>query len=245
MMGVVKPTDVKPDEIVIVGMRLYRLLAAPVATMAVRWGISANAVTSMSLAAGAGAGLALRADNLVLGAALLEAMVLLDFADGMVARRTGSTSSLGFVYDFVGDRVKIGWLLLCMATAVGVPRFYVVAALACMCLILADTLSIFFVPIETMRVVSAGGPIEIARWRRAIVGNLIRFDMHIVGLLGFVLLLGAASVEAVLSVLALSLALNLGRVCYSRLQVDLRARRVKVSRNRGVWRRVMSRLGAG
>jgi CDP-diacylglycerol--glycerol-3-phosphate 3-phosphatidyltransferase len=76
----------------------------PLARVCVAAGVSANAVSWMSLGLAAAAGAALGLGRYGVGAALSAASSLCDGLDGMVARETGSASEAGEVLDAVVDR---------------------------------------------------------------------------------------------------------------------------------------------
>ena len=77
-----------------------------------RTGISANALTYLSLAVAALAGLAAASGSLVTAALLVVANGALDLFDGVVARATGTTSRWGALLDSTVDRLSDGLPLL-------------------------------------------------------------------------------------------------------------------------------------
>lgn len=120
---------------------LNRALSCGLIPWFVRWGVSANQVTTVSLIAGLAAGLFLlqgRPFAFALGAILFILANLLDECDGGVARATGKASGLGSWFDTAtGCLVHIvfffslgvgltrqtgssGWAVLGSATALGV-----------------------------------------------------------------------------------------------------------------------------
>jgi CDP-diacylglycerol--glycerol-3-phosphate 3-phosphatidyltransferase len=77
---------------------------APLGRACVRLGVSANAITALSLTLGAAAGIAIGVEHFGL-AGLLGALSLLgDALDGMVARANGTASDAGEVLDAAVDR---------------------------------------------------------------------------------------------------------------------------------------------
>lgn len=76
----------------------------PVARAAERAGICANTITAVSLALGAAAGVALAFGHLGVAAVATVASSLGDVLDGMIARRTGTTSKSGAIFDAAADR---------------------------------------------------------------------------------------------------------------------------------------------
>ncbi len=77
-----------------------------------RTGISANAITYLSLGVAALAGLAAASGSLVVAALLVIASGALDLFDGVVARATGTTSRWGALLDSTVDRLSDGLPLL-------------------------------------------------------------------------------------------------------------------------------------
>ncbi len=78
----------------------------PLARACVRAGVSADAVTAISLALGAAAGVAISLGHLGLGGALASASSLGDALDGLVARATGRATRRGGVFDAAVDRYE-------------------------------------------------------------------------------------------------------------------------------------------
>jgi phosphatidylglycerophosphate synthase len=76
----------------------------PVVRQLVAQGVTANAVTTASLALGLGAGVALGFGHFGIGAALAAVSALCDALDGYVARETRSTSTAGELFDAAADR---------------------------------------------------------------------------------------------------------------------------------------------
>ena len=77
---------------------------APIARGLVRIGVSANAVTAMSLVLGATAGLEVAAGHLGLAAVLSAVSALCDAVDGFVARESRTQSEAGELFDATVDR---------------------------------------------------------------------------------------------------------------------------------------------
>ena len=100
----------------------HRRLSAPVTRWAVAAGISANAVTIASIVVGLAAAVAVAVDGLataVLGVALYVVAVVLDHADGEIARVGFSESRLGELLDICGDTAVHTALVLAMGVAAG------------------------------------------------------------------------------------------------------------------------------
>jgi CDP-diacylglycerol---glycerol-3-phosphate 3-phosphatidyltransferase len=77
---------------------------SPLAKMCVRANISADGITSASLALGAAAGVALALGHLGVGGVLATASALGDVLDGFVARATGRANPRGGLFDAAVDR---------------------------------------------------------------------------------------------------------------------------------------------
>lgn len=88
---------------------VVRKLSKPLTGLAIRWGLSPNAITVMSFVIGLLAAASFAAGNrwfLVLGAVLLQLSLVIDCVDGEVARATRRFSTLGAWLDASTDRVK-------------------------------------------------------------------------------------------------------------------------------------------
>ncbi len=99
---------------------LHRRLSRPLSAGAVRIGISPNAVTIASLLVGLGAAWSVARGSVGgawLGLALYLAAVVLDHADGEVARATGTASQLGHWLDIGTDAAVHGTLVVALGLA--------------------------------------------------------------------------------------------------------------------------------
>ncbi len=108
-------------------------LLQPIEKMLVASHVSPNVITGLSLAACAGAGVAIAFGNLATGAWLYIAGGVLDLLDGRLARATGRQTQAGALFDSVADRWAElafftgfawylrdgGWLLAVMGAAGG------------------------------------------------------------------------------------------------------------------------------
>jgi phosphatidylglycerophosphate synthase len=100
----------------------HRRLSQPVSRLAIRIGMSPNQVTLASLAAGLGGAWALAggsAGAAALGLGLYLVAVVLDHADGEVARLTGTMSRVGHWLDIACDTAVHATLVLAMGVAAG------------------------------------------------------------------------------------------------------------------------------
>jgi CDP-diacylglycerol--glycerol-3-phosphate 3-phosphatidyltransferase len=77
-----------------------------VATALIALGVSANVITSLCIALGAGAGVLLAFGQFGFAAAAMVVASLGDAVDGLVARRSGSVSVAGALLDASGDRYQ-------------------------------------------------------------------------------------------------------------------------------------------
>jgi CDP-diacylglycerol--glycerol-3-phosphate 3-phosphatidyltransferase len=82
---------------------LYAVIV-PVGRACTRVGLTANAITGLSVVLALGAGAAFAADHLGLGSLLAVIALGTDAVDGFVARSTGSASDAGEVLDAAADR---------------------------------------------------------------------------------------------------------------------------------------------
>lgn len=90
----------------------------PLKNVCVRLGLSANAVTALSLALGAAAGVALAMGHFGICAALAGTAAIGDAIDGLIARESGRASTAGAIFDAVTDRYTefffLGGLAICV-----------------------------------------------------------------------------------------------------------------------------------
>lgn len=85
-------------------MELAHFSLEPLGRAAVALGLSANAITFLSLLLGLGAGVALAMGHFGIGCGLSTVSALLDTLDGMVARLTKTSSDAGETFDAAVDR---------------------------------------------------------------------------------------------------------------------------------------------
>jgi len=93
---------VVPDAVVAAVFRILDQVAGGLVAL----GISANTITSLCIALGAGAGVLLAFDQFALASVLMVVASLGDAIDGLVARRSGSASVGGALLDASGDRYQ-------------------------------------------------------------------------------------------------------------------------------------------
>jgi phosphatidylglycerophosphate synthase len=99
-----KPLEVEEP----VDVWIHRPLAHVVARACFPLGISPNAITLLSIVAGVAAGVALVWDRVLVGGVLLFASVVLDCADGQLARMRGTSSAFGRMLDGTADLITTG-----------------------------------------------------------------------------------------------------------------------------------------
>jgi hypothetical protein len=98
---------------------LHRRLSRPVSALAVAWGVTPNLVTLTSLVVGALAAASLwqaTAAGAVAGLVLYLGAVVIDHADGEVARLTGTQSTLGHWLDIGVDTAVHAMVVLAMGS---------------------------------------------------------------------------------------------------------------------------------
>src|SRR5262245_25754648 len=145
-------------------MVLHRRLSRPLSAGAVRAGIAPNSVTVAGLVVGVGAAWSVAGRTVTgawLGLALYLASVVLDHADGEVARATGATSRLGHWLDLGTDAAVHAALVTALglaATPSGAWWGLVVGAIGALGVVACGLVASLW-PLE---VTAGGSPVE--RW---------------------------------------------------------------------------------
>ena len=121
-----RPSAVLPDAAVGTALRVLDRVAAGVVAL----GVSANTVTSICIAVGAGAGVLLAFDQFALATVAMVTASLGDAVDGLVARRSGTASVGGALLDASGDRYQEFFFLGGLAVFFRESPFALVATLA-------------------------------------------------------------------------------------------------------------------
>jgi CDP-diacylglycerol--glycerol-3-phosphate 3-phosphatidyltransferase len=121
-----RSSAVLPDAVCGAALRVLDQVAAGVVAL----GISANTVTSLCIALGAGAGVLLAFDQFALATVLMVIASLGDAVDGLVARRSGTASVGGALLDASGDRYQEFFFLGGLAVFFRESPFALVATLA-------------------------------------------------------------------------------------------------------------------
>jgi phosphatidylglycerophosphate synthase len=99
---------------------INRPLAGPLVRLFVKWGISPNVVTGMSLTASLSAAVCFLTPGYgmaLLGALLFQLAAVLDCCDGDVARSTGTTSKFGERLDLLSDNLSYAAVFLTLGWA--------------------------------------------------------------------------------------------------------------------------------
>ena len=121
-----RTSAVLPDAACAAALRILDQVAGGLVAL----GISANTVTSLCIALGAGAGVLLAFDQFALATVLMVVASLGDAVDGLVARRSGSASVGGALLDASGDRYQEFFFLVGLAVFFRESPLALVATLA-------------------------------------------------------------------------------------------------------------------
>jgi len=108
---------------------LYEQTTIPLGRLCLRLGLTANALTLISLLIGGLAGYAIARGRFVTGVALILLMGLADVLDGATARASGTASAYGTVLDHVADRYAEFMILLGVMLSGAVAPAWVIIAL--------------------------------------------------------------------------------------------------------------------
>lgn len=98
----------------------------------IKLNVSANQTTVVALFAGISAAVSVYFGYYIIGVILLWISGLLDVLDGTIARKTGSTSSIGTLMDILFDRIiEIGMLLVLtfMDKSLAIPVVFVLSSI--------------------------------------------------------------------------------------------------------------------
>ncbi len=91
---------------------ILRSLSVPFISVALYLKIQPNVVTTISILLGCGAAMFYWLGLLELFLIAWTISVILDYADGTVARKSGQESHFGYLYDMFGDRLKLVSLIM-------------------------------------------------------------------------------------------------------------------------------------
>lgn len=164
---------------------LHRRLARPVTRAAVRLGITPNQLTTLSLLLGLGAAYGVRTgsvEHAAAGLVLYAGAVVIDHADGQVARLTGTESTFGEWFDVVADTVVHAALVVAMGVSAAEASGRGVAPLG----LVAAAGVVLSAAVEKLLSPPEGG------WLRRLLGRLGNRDGFYAAFVAFVVLLATA-----------------------------------------------------
>lgn len=151
---------------------LLRICSAPVVIFCVHLKIHPNAVTTLSLILGCLGALFFYAGDVTAFVWSWSIAVILDYADGIIARKAGKESRFGYLFDMLSDRVKLVALLLAWAAVLNDMLSILMAAMAIGLLLLSEVAAHLLVPRSGAR---GDQQISISA---AVTNVFARFDMH-------------------------------------------------------------------
>ena len=109
---------------------MLRMLSVPVVILCLRLRIHPNLITCLSLALGCAGAYLYFLGAMVSYLAAWSISVILDYADGTVARKSGKESHVGYLFDMLGDRVKLVALISSWCVVIGSMPAIVLAAVS-------------------------------------------------------------------------------------------------------------------
>jgi len=188
-----------------------RLLAKPVVLICLRNCISPNVVTLVSLILGITSALLYLIGAKFAFIILWSLSVILDYADGVIARKSGRQSHFGYLFDMISDRIKLTVLVVTWSFVIGEPFSYIIsiAILSLLCII--ELITHIF--IKQAKIAVNSDKYQTIGFRRV----FLTFDMHTFFVYGFGILLAGGFSVFVNAWLILVLALVLFRECSDRL----------------------------
>lgn len=89
-----------------------RMFALPVVMFGIRTKLRPNIVTGISLALGCSGAFFYYLDAKLAFVVAWSVSVILDYADGPIARMSGKESHFGYLFDMLGDRIKLTSLVI-------------------------------------------------------------------------------------------------------------------------------------
>jgi phosphatidylglycerophosphate synthase len=118
-----------PDQNIIIWL-LY-LSAFPFTRIALYFRISPNTLTTMSSILALLAGVALLTyENVLAFSTLFLLSIILDFADGLVARATQNVGKSALDYDHISDLFKISFVVICLSTEFADEKIWPIASIS-------------------------------------------------------------------------------------------------------------------
>lgn len=204
--GYIRPGE-KTNPLVVV----LRIMAMPVVRMGVALGINPNIVTLVSIALGLGAAWLyfIGLDGAFFIA--WTASVILDYADGTIARRAGKASHFGYLLDMLGDRLKLLALVFVWWLVNGTLTADLLTGFVALMLVSIEIVTHVFV--RQAGSDSKKSPI----WRQPLVRMFLEFNMHSFFVLGVCLAIGDRLDRAGLLWLGIVLIVNFIDECRLRL----------------------------
>lgn len=208
-------TDLKPREERVMAIVIYRKLALPFVVLFTRLGISPNLVTTLNLFVSLCVCYFILRGSFIAAAIGWQIGVLLDYSDGILARRLNKSSFIGAWYDFFIDRLKFSLTLVSIGIVIGGPIGWWLATCSIILLYLIDV-SKFVGQVSKDQDVDAvlkkQGNAKYSKTHGLIFGiarNCVIFHMHIWGIFGLFVLFGLAGIKITMVLLTLSLLITL------------------------------------
>lgn len=190
---------------------ILRMLAVPVVLLCVSLRIHPTVLTFMSLGLGSIGALSYFRDARISYVIAWTASVILDYADGMVARKSGKETYFGYLLDMLGDRVKLILIVVAWSLSYGNSSGYILAGTVVSLLVFTEVVSHLFVSHSALR-----DSEERSLWSMG-QRMALEFDMHSFLIYGFGILLGGQLGFAATVWLLLLLVLSLRGVCKARI----------------------------
>ena len=188
-----------------------RLLAKPVVLICLRNCISPNVVTLVSLILGITSALLYLIGAKLAFIILWSLSVILDLADGVIARKSGRQSYFGYLFDMISDRIKLAVLVVTWSFVIDEPVSYIISIVILSLLCVLELITHIFVKHLKIAVNSDRYPTN------AFHRVFLTFDMHTFFVYGFGILLAGGFSVVVNAWLILVLALVFFRECNDRL----------------------------
>lgn len=191
-----------------------RMLAFPVVIFCIRTKFHPNIVTGISLVLGCSGAIFYFLDAKLAFVVVWSASVVLDYADGIIARKSGKESHFGYLFDMLGDRLKLISLVIAWSFVEGSLFAYILGTTAISILLVTEVVTHLFV--QQIPGNSKG---------KAIVGNMLyqvflHFHMHSFLIYGVALYAGGVVALVANVWLALIMLLDLKRELLTRVYCD-------------------------
>jgi phosphatidylglycerophosphate synthase len=166
---------------------IMRILSIPVVKFCIHMRIVPNAVTAISIICGCLAALFYFTDRKTLFIAVWVLSIVLDYSDGAIARKMKLESHFGYLFDSLGDRLKLTALLVSWAVLRNSLTSYSIAGTAIVILVATEFICHSFIPLrnENRHNLWKDGSLK-----TIIFQMFVRFDMHSFLLLGIMISFG-------------------------------------------------------